>query len=189
MGSAYWVYPDQVSKTAPTGEYLTVGSFMIRGKKNFMPPSDLIMGFGFMFKLEESSVERHAGERKVKTGVEGSETVSVVDDLESVADSVQDMEIEIEEGESSSEDDDEAPENTRVELERLESVKEEEEGEVEEVTKVIENEEKGVVDEGDVNEHSDGDTASENEDTKEESIGAEEVEKEHVEFPILMLRL
>ncbi len=28
--SAYWVYPDQVSKTAPSGEYLTVGSFMIR---------------------------------------------------------------------------------------------------------------------------------------------------------------
>ncbi|KAJ4871179.1 zinc knuckle (CCHC-type) family protein [Raphanus sativus] len=28
--SAWWVYPHQVSKTAPTGEYLTVGSFMIR---------------------------------------------------------------------------------------------------------------------------------------------------------------
>jgi predicted ribosome quality control (RQC) complex YloA/Tae2 family protein len=28
--SAYWVHPDQVSKTAPSGEYLTVGSFMIR---------------------------------------------------------------------------------------------------------------------------------------------------------------
>uniref|UniRef100_A0A8C2Q1U5 Ribosome quality control complex subunit NEMF n=1 Tax=Cyprinus carpio TaxID=7962 RepID=A0A8C2Q1U5_CYPCA len=40
----------QVSKTAPTGEYLTTGSFMIRGKKNFLPPSYLIMGFGFLFK-------------------------------------------------------------------------------------------------------------------------------------------
>merc|ERR1712228_429673 len=29
--AAYWVSPDQVSKTAPSGEYLTVGSFMIRG--------------------------------------------------------------------------------------------------------------------------------------------------------------
>ncbi|CAG8698530.1 10699_t:CDS:2, partial [Scutellospora calospora] len=28
--SAYWVHADQVSKTAPTGEYLTTGSFMIR---------------------------------------------------------------------------------------------------------------------------------------------------------------
>jgi len=41
----------QVSKTAPTGEYLTVGSFMIRGKKNFLPPNPLVMGFAFLFKL------------------------------------------------------------------------------------------------------------------------------------------
>jgi len=33
--SAWWVYASQVSKTAPTGEYLTTGSFMIRGKKIF----------------------------------------------------------------------------------------------------------------------------------------------------------
>lgn len=29
--SAWWVNHDQVSKTAPSGEYLTTGSFMIRG--------------------------------------------------------------------------------------------------------------------------------------------------------------
>ena len=33
--SAYWVHANQVSKTAPSGEYLNTGSFMIRGKKNF----------------------------------------------------------------------------------------------------------------------------------------------------------
>ncbi|XP_076305404.1 ribosome quality control complex subunit NEMF-like [Tachypleus tridentatus] len=33
--SAWWVYHHQVSKTAPAGEYLTPGAFMIRGKKNF----------------------------------------------------------------------------------------------------------------------------------------------------------
>uniref|UniRef100_A0AAQ5ZLA0 Ribosome quality control complex subunit NEMF n=1 Tax=Amphiprion ocellaris TaxID=80972 RepID=A0AAQ5ZLA0_AMPOC len=49
--SAWWVHHHQVSKTAPTGEYLTTGSFMIRGKKNFLPPSYLIMGFGFLFKV------------------------------------------------------------------------------------------------------------------------------------------
>lgn len=42
--------PRQVSKTAPTGEFLPTGSFMIRGKKNFLPPQPLIMGFGLMFK-------------------------------------------------------------------------------------------------------------------------------------------
>jgi predicted ribosome quality control (RQC) complex YloA/Tae2 family protein len=33
---AYWVYRDQVGQTAPSGEYLPKGSFMIRGKKNFV---------------------------------------------------------------------------------------------------------------------------------------------------------
>jgi predicted ribosome quality control (RQC) complex YloA/Tae2 family protein len=64
--SAYWVKADQVSKTAPTGEYLSTGSFMIRGKKNFLPPCHLILGLSFLFKLEESSVERHRGERRVR---------------------------------------------------------------------------------------------------------------------------
>ncbi|KAM4543259.1 ribosome quality control complex subunit NEMF [Odontesthes bonariensis] len=71
--SAWWVHHQQVSKTAPTGEYLTTGSFMIRGKKNFLPPSYLIMGFGFLFKVDEQSVFRHRGERKVKTVEEDME--------------------------------------------------------------------------------------------------------------------
>uniref|UniRef100_A0A8C4E3L2 Ribosome quality control complex subunit NEMF n=1 Tax=Dicentrarchus labrax TaxID=13489 RepID=A0A8C4E3L2_DICLA len=74
--SAWWVHHHQVSKTAPTGEYLTTGSFMIRGKKNFLPPSYLIMGFGFLFKVDEQSVHRHRGERKVKTVEEDMEEVT-----------------------------------------------------------------------------------------------------------------
>lgn len=77
--SAWWVYHDQVSKTAPSGEYLTTGSFMVRGKKNYLPPSYLVYGFALLFKLEEGSVSRHKGERKVRTHE---------DDLESIADSV-----------------------------------------------------------------------------------------------------
>lgn len=60
------MHANQVSKTAPTGEFLSTGSFMIRGKKNFLPPCHLVLGLGFLFKLEESSVERHRGERKVR---------------------------------------------------------------------------------------------------------------------------
>lgn len=60
----------QVSKTAPTGEYLPTGSFMVRGKKQFLPPQGLVMGFGFMFKLEDSCIGRHAGERAVKGGLD-----------------------------------------------------------------------------------------------------------------------
>jgi len=63
--SAWWVESHQVSKTAPTGEYLTVGSFMIRGKKNFLPPSPLEMGLGVLFLLgDEESLRRHKNERR-----------------------------------------------------------------------------------------------------------------------------
>ncbi|XP_019743832.1 ribosome quality control complex subunit NEMF isoform X2 [Hippocampus comes] len=85
--SAWWVHHHQVSKTAPTGEYLTTGSFMIRGKKNYLPPSYLIMGFGFLFKVDEQSVFRHRGERKVK---------SVEEDVEEMASRTAEM---LEEGE------------------------------------------------------------------------------------------
>ncbi|XP_077123436.1 ribosome quality control complex subunit NEMF [Ranitomeya variabilis] len=74
--SAWWVHHNQVSKTAPTGEYLTTGSFMIRGKKNFLPPSYLMMGFGFLFKVDEACVWRHKGERKVKVQDEDLESVT-----------------------------------------------------------------------------------------------------------------
>ena len=74
--SAWWVHHSQVSKTAPSGEYLTTGSFMIRGKKNFLPPCYLMMGFGFLFKLDETSIENHLNERKVRA-VEDTELVEV----------------------------------------------------------------------------------------------------------------
>nr|XP_023684122.1 nuclear export mediator factor NEMF isoform X1 [Paramormyrops kingsleyae] len=74
--SAWWVHHNQVSKTAPTGEYLSTGSFMIRGKKNFLPPSYLMMGFAFLFKVDEQCVWRHKGERKVKTLAEDMESVT-----------------------------------------------------------------------------------------------------------------
>ncbi|XP_034664427.1 nuclear export mediator factor NEMF homolog [Drosophila subobscura] len=65
--NSYWVTSEQVSKTAPTGEYLATGSFMIRGKKNFLPSCHLTMGLSLLFKLEDSFVSRHLGERKVRS--------------------------------------------------------------------------------------------------------------------------
>lgn len=60
--SAWWVEENQVSKTAPTGEYLSTGSFMIRGKKNFLPPANLVMGFGILFRLADESIAAHMKE-------------------------------------------------------------------------------------------------------------------------------
>ena len=45
----------QVSKSAPSGEYLPTGSFMVRGTKNFLPPHPLVMGFALLFKLVSRS--------------------------------------------------------------------------------------------------------------------------------------
>ncbi|KAJ2520005.1 hypothetical protein H4217_002315 [Coemansia sp. RSA 1939] len=68
--SAWWVEASQVSKTAPTGEYLTTGSFMIRGKKRFLPPAQLVYGFGFMFRLaDDESIARHVSARQQRLNI------------------------------------------------------------------------------------------------------------------------
>lgn len=101
LQNAFWVKPEQVSKTAPTGEYLTTGSFMIRGKKNYLPATHLILGLSFLFKLEDSSIPRHANERKTK-GIEyeGLENIEENNDefenITSENDSDEDLEKNIE---------------------------------------------------------------------------------------------
>ena len=61
--SAWWVRPEQVSKTAPTGEILTTGSFTIRGEKNYLPPARLLLGFGILFRVSEESIAKHLKHR------------------------------------------------------------------------------------------------------------------------------
>ncbi|KAK1758600.1 ribosome quality control complex subunit 2, partial [Echria macrotheca] len=77
---AWWVNADQVSKTAPAGEYLPVGSFMVRGKRNLLPPALLMLGFGLLFKISEQSKAKHVKHRLYEgedaepaTGQAGSE--------------------------------------------------------------------------------------------------------------------
>ncbi|KAL9595443.1 MAG: hypothetical protein Q9179_004984 [Wetmoreana sp. 5 TL-2023] len=61
--SAWWVRREQVSKTAPTGEYLTTGRFTIHGEKNFLPPAHLLLGFGVLFRVNGESKARHLKHR------------------------------------------------------------------------------------------------------------------------------
>uniref|UniRef100_A0A8B9C800 Ribosome quality control complex subunit NEMF n=1 Tax=Anser brachyrhynchus TaxID=132585 RepID=A0A8B9C800_9AVES len=63
-GTAGWWSPHCVSASSPAR------------KKNFLPPSYLMMGFSFLFKVDESCVWRHREERKVKVQDEDLETVS-----------------------------------------------------------------------------------------------------------------
>ncbi len=58
-GSAFWVFPDQVSKTPQAGEFVPRGAFIIRGKRNYEHhlPIELAVG-----EIE------HMGSRKVMCG-------------------------------------------------------------------------------------------------------------------------
>lgn len=63
----YWVYGYQISKIPKSGEYLLNGSFIIRGKKNFIPSQPLIMGLGLLFVIDKESFElRHYAKVKLK---------------------------------------------------------------------------------------------------------------------------
>ena len=55
---------------------------MIYGKKNFLPPMPLEMGFGVMFRLDDGSVTRHAGDRKDRSSM-SDETESVLSEAAS----------------------------------------------------------------------------------------------------------
>ena len=57
--SAWWVPAEQVSKTAPTGDYLPTGTFQTTGDKNFLPPAQLLLGFGIIFRVSEESKAKH----------------------------------------------------------------------------------------------------------------------------------
>lgn len=80
----WWVYADQVSKSAPSGEYLPTGSFMVRGKKNFIYPQRMEMGLTLLFRLDESCVSKHLNERRVKDELLEKGQVEKGDDLQLV---------------------------------------------------------------------------------------------------------
>jgi predicted ribosome quality control (RQC) complex YloA/Tae2 family protein len=66
LSQVYWVYSNQVSKTPPTGMFISTGSFIIRGKRNFITPQKLELGFTLMFCLGEESLAEHLNERRTR---------------------------------------------------------------------------------------------------------------------------
>ena len=58
--SAWWVHAQQVSKIAENGSgIMPTGVFQIKGEKNFLAPSQLVLGFGIMFQVSQESVRNH----------------------------------------------------------------------------------------------------------------------------------
>ena len=58
-GSAFWVFPDQVSKTPQAGEFVPRGAFIIRGKRNYENRLELRLAVGEI---------TYEGSRKVMCG-------------------------------------------------------------------------------------------------------------------------
>lgn len=57
---AFWVYPEQASKKAESGEYMSKGSFMVRGEKNILKNLNLRICLG----VRKQSLE--IGDEKIK---------------------------------------------------------------------------------------------------------------------------
>ncbi|KAH0577782.1 Fibronectin-binding protein A N-terminus (FbpA) domain-containing protein [Spironucleus salmonicida] len=50
---SYWVYGEQVSKTAPTGLYIGTGGFVVRGKRNFLDIANLKLALYVLYRYTE----------------------------------------------------------------------------------------------------------------------------------------
>lgn len=68
-GSAYWVLPSQVSKTPESGEYVSKGSWIIRGKRNYV--FDLPMELTVCRILENKILIPFIGPPSSTTSIEG----------------------------------------------------------------------------------------------------------------------
>jgi predicted ribosome quality control (RQC) complex YloA/Tae2 family protein len=66
---AYWVYSSQVSKTTESGEYISKGSFIIRGQKNYINVDKMELGFGILFKINGKDDFEVNGESNVEYGL------------------------------------------------------------------------------------------------------------------------
>lgn len=135
LTSAYWVHHNQVSKQAPSGEYLKTGSFMIRGKKNFIPQTALVFGLGILYKLDDNSVFRHKDERKIKTTEEEINELNVENEEVPIVEENEEMISEKEISDLNIEDVEDKQEDMRPETEKNdsdESVEKDEQGKKEE---------------------------------------------------------
>lgn len=60
---AWWVQANQVSKTTTSGELLATGGFVIKGEKNYLAPTQLVLGFAVMFQISKESIPNHRKHR------------------------------------------------------------------------------------------------------------------------------
>jgi predicted ribosome quality control (RQC) complex YloA/Tae2 family protein len=54
--NVYWVHPDQLSKTPPSGQFLEKGAFIIIGKKNYIRSVPLRIAIGLLIQENRMSI-------------------------------------------------------------------------------------------------------------------------------------
>ncbi|KAJ4375832.1 hypothetical protein N0V83_001109 [Neocucurbitaria cava] len=87
--SAWWVRGDQVSKTGQTGEFLPAGMFNIKGRKEFLPPAQLVVGLAVMFEISEQSKANHHKHRIQETAVSAADMATEPTEDTKAAEAVQ----------------------------------------------------------------------------------------------------
>lgn len=81
--SAYWVQASQVTKTG-LGGIVPTGQFIVKGEKNFLAPSQLVLGFGVMFQVSKESLRNHkTGRFDVYAIAEGTPAAGTAENAES----------------------------------------------------------------------------------------------------------
>lgn len=61
--SAWWIVGDGISKKDVDGSLLGPGRLNIKGKKNYMPPAQLVMGFGLYWLVDEETTKKYTSAR------------------------------------------------------------------------------------------------------------------------------
>jgi predicted ribosome quality control (RQC) complex YloA/Tae2 family protein len=78
----YWVRPDQLSKSGPSGESVAHGAFVVRGQRNWMRGIPLMIAIGVVFNEAEGIPKIEAGSVDLVKPITVAHVVIVPGDLE-----------------------------------------------------------------------------------------------------------
>ncbi|CCJ28738.1 unnamed protein product [Pneumocystis jirovecii] len=74
-------------------EYSTVGTFMIQGKKNFLPPSQLILGYGILWTIDEVSKARRLENKLSKNNENELSVHTISNEAASITEEIADFSL------------------------------------------------------------------------------------------------
>ena len=92
--SAWWAPAHEVTKQDRDGSLLPTGMHRVLGQRNYLPPSQNLMGLGILFRVALPNVAAHLDERRVRGAVREGEDA----EAEGEGEATEDVEVEEEEG-------------------------------------------------------------------------------------------